>query len=72
MSLLMRIQAILDGSSNTITWMHVLRESNQVVECLVKYDFSLEVELRIFYVRPTFISSVLLVDASCTWFPRDL
>jgi hypothetical protein len=56
---------------NSVDWIYVLRESNQVADRLAKHGLCLNVEFRIFNVVPSFISLPLWADLACISFLRD-
>lgn len=68
------IEAIhrIHQGSNSIRWKHILREANQVANCLAKFGLDLDSQFRIFYVSPSFIYkyNALRADAHCICFPR--
>lgn len=60
----------MSKGARTITWQHVLRKANQVVDALAKVGLTLDIQFKIYDVPPSFISNVLRADAFYTWFPR--
>lgn len=55
-----------------ITWGHVFREANSVVDALAKHGLSLHQECLIFDVLPSFCSVAFLLDSASTFHVRGL
>lgn len=68
-SLVSAIHNVSNGEGKTV-WQHVSREANLVVDALAKFGLSLNEQIRIFDLPPSFISFALKDNVASICFPR--
>lgn len=63
-----KLASIPDPILQKVSWIHVLRASNQVVDALAKLELDLHYSLCLFDVVLNFIANVLRVNLACIKF----